>query len=88
MLAGVMLVPWQAVMNDVRPAVGGQEFDFYTAGKIPTQFGGRVMPLDAYARQTLKAISNKESLPLETAPAGILRRAWGRRFHDGIRRQE
>ena len=27
----------------------GREFDFYEAGKIPVQFGGRVMPLDAYA---------------------------------------
>jgi ABC-type transport system involved in cytochrome c biogenesis permease subunit len=35
------------------------------------------MPLDAYARQTLKAISNKESLSLDAAPAGIQKRVAG-----------
>ncbi|MGI9475052.1 MAG: cytochrome c biogenesis protein CcsA, partial [Rubripirellula sp.] len=76
-LAGVMLVPWQAVMNKMRPTARVAKYDFYTAGTIPTQFGGRVMPLDAYARQTLKAISNKESLPLDKAPARIQRRVSG-----------
>jgi ABC-type transport system involved in cytochrome c biogenesis permease subunit len=74
LLAATMLVPWQAVMHQMRPASRDQHYDFYAAGKIPTQFGGRVMPLDAYARQTLKAISNRESLPLEAAPAGIRNR--------------
>jgi ABC-type transport system involved in cytochrome c biogenesis permease subunit len=64
-LAGVMLVPWTAVFNAARPQARAEKFDFYTAGKIPVQFGGRMMPLDAYARQTLKAMSNKESLPLD-----------------------
>ncbi|QDT08935.1 cytochrome c biogenesis protein [Planctomycetes bacterium K23_9] len=49
----------------------GAEFDFATAGAIPVQFGGRVMPLDAYARQTLKAMSNKETLPLDGVPDGF-----------------
>ncbi len=65
MLAIVMLVPWSAVMNSARPQARAKKFDFYTAGQIPVQFGGRMMPLDAYARQTLKAMSNKESLPLD-----------------------
>jgi ABC-type transport system involved in cytochrome c biogenesis permease subunit len=77
-LALVMLTPWQAVMNKMRPESRAARYDFYTAGKIPTQFGGRIMPLDAYARQTLKAISNKESLPLEDAPAALQRRANGK----------
>jgi ABC-type transport system involved in cytochrome c biogenesis permease subunit len=46
-------------------------FDFDNAGAIPVQFGGRLMPLDAYARQTVKAMSNKESLPLENVPDGF-----------------
>ncbi len=77
LLAIYMLVPWQAVMNNLRPTSRATQFDFYAAGKIPTQFGGRVMPLDAYARQTLKAISNRESLDLDTAPAGIQQRVAG-----------
>ncbi|QDT02479.1 Cytochrome c biogenesis protein CcsA [Rubripirellula lacrimiformis] len=80
LFAAVLLVPWSAVMNQMRPADRMQSYDFYAAGKIPTQFGGRIMPLDAYARQTLKAISNKESLPLDTAPAGIKGRAQGRKL--------
>jgi hypothetical protein len=76
-LALIMLTPWQAVKNTMRPESRATNYDFYTAGKIPTQSGGRIVPLDAYARQTLKAISNKESLSLETAPAGIRRRVSG-----------
>lgn len=60
-----MLVPWTDVMNRMRPESRDLAFDFQSAGRIPVHFGGRVLPLDAYARQTLKAMSNKESLPLE-----------------------
>lgn len=74
------LVPWSAVSNSMRPSSRMKTFDFYEAGKLPVQFGGRVLPLDAYARQTLKAMSNKESLPLDTAPAGIKDRAQGRKL--------
>ncbi len=77
LLAAYMLVPWQAVMNEMRPTSRATQFDLYAAGKLPTQFGGRVMPLDAYARQALKAISNRESLDLKTAPAGIQQRVAG-----------
>jgi ABC-type transport system involved in cytochrome c biogenesis permease subunit len=73
--AMMMLVPWSAVMNQLRPSTRAGEFDFYKAGKIPTQFGGRVMPLDAYARATVKAMSNKESIPLDDAPMGIKSRS-------------
>ncbi len=69
--ASVMLVPWDAVMNAYRPSTRTTKYDFYAAGKIPVQFGGRVMPLDAYARQTLKSISNKESLTLKEIPEGL-----------------
>ncbi len=73
--AMIMLVPWTAVWNTMRPTSRLTEFDFYAAGKIPTRFGGRVMPLDAYARQTLTAMSNKDSLPLKTAPGAIKERS-------------
>ncbi|MCO8120179.1 cytochrome c biogenesis protein CcsA [Stieleria sp. TO1_6] len=74
----LMLIPWPAVMTSLRPATRDTEFDFYTAGKIPAQFGGRVMPLDAFARQTLKAISNKESLSMDNAPEAIKKRVDGK----------
>lgn len=87
LLAGVMLVPWSAVLNDMRPSRRATEFDFHTAGEIPVQFGGRMMPLDAYARQTLKAMSNRESLPLEKetfpnrlALAGFKERSQGKKL--------
>ncbi|MCS7471095.1 cytochrome c biogenesis protein CcsA [Stieleria sp. ICT_E10.1] len=70
-IALMMLVPWSAAMTSLRPDSRDKDYDFYTAGKIPAQFGGRVLPLDAFARQTLKAISNKESLPMENAPGAI-----------------
>ncbi|QDV46888.1 Cytochrome c biogenesis protein CcsA [Stieleria neptunia] len=70
-LALMMLVPWSAAMTSLKPDSRDKGYDFYTAGKIPAQFGGRVLPLDAFARQTLKAISNKESLPMENAPGAI-----------------
>ncbi len=76
--AGVMLVPWDAVMNGYRPSTRATQYDFHTAGKIPVQFGGRVMPLDSYARQTLKSISNKESLKLDPIPDGLQARVKGK----------
>ncbi len=79
-LALTMLVPWPAVKNQLRPDGRKTSFDWYAAGKIPTQFGGRVMPLDAYARQTLKAISTKESLPLEIAPTALKDRVDGKKL--------
>lgn len=79
-LAGAMLVPTAALKNEIRPAERDMKFDFYTAGKIPAQYGGRVMPLDAYARQTVKAISNKESIPLEGAPSELKDRVEGKRL--------
>ena len=69
MLAAMMLIPWTAISNKRDPQKRASVYDFYTAGEIPTQFNGRIMPLDAYARQTLKAISNRESLDLESPEA-------------------
>lgn len=80
LIAIASLVPWTAVRNKMQPATRMESFDFYTAGKIPVQFGGRVMPLDAYARQTLKAMSNKESLSLEGVPSEMKDRANGRKL--------
>jgi len=75
-----MMVPWDAVMNTMRPQVRQQTFDFYAAGSIPTGFRGRVMPLDSYARQALKAISNRESLSFDSSDpnlSGISKRLSG-----------
>lgn len=81
LLAMIWLVPWQAVTYQLRPGNRLQEFDFQTAGKIPVQVGGRIMPLDAYARQTLKAMSNRESLKLdETSPGDIASRCDGKKL--------
>lgn len=77
LLGIAMLVPWQAVMFDLRPQSRDAKFDFYAAGKLPTSHRGRVMPLDSYARQTLKAMSNRESLALDTAPPRIQDRVAG-----------
>jgi ABC-type transport system involved in cytochrome c biogenesis permease subunit len=77
------LQPWKATSFGIAApvetaaATGDEEgksdvaFDFDNAGAIPVQFGGRLMPLDAYARQAVKAMSNKESLPLENVPDGF-----------------
>src|SRR5690606_28768364 len=77
LFAVLALVPWPAVMNNLRPAQRDRDFDLYAAGEIPVQFGGRVMPLAAYAQQTLKAISNRSALKLEDAPGAIRDRADG-----------
>ncbi|MEM9828141.1 MAG: cytochrome c biogenesis protein CcsA [Planctomycetota bacterium] len=70
------LVPWQSVRFGWRPNERLQTFDTYEMGKIPVQFGGRIMPLDAYAKQTLKTISNRESLEVDVhTPVGIKARA-------------
>ncbi len=74
LLAAMSLVPWSAVMNTLRPANRDLTLDYYAFGKIPVQFGGRVMPLAAFANQTLKSISNKSSLSLKDAPGAITSR--------------
>ncbi len=79
LLALMMLVPWPAVMNRMRPVERDRQFDLHAAGKIPVQFGGRVMPLAAYANQMVKAISNKTSLNLQDAPGAIRDRVDGDR---------
>ena len=76
--AVMTLIPWSAAINGLRPAQRDRNFDLYAAGQIPIQFGGRVMPLAAYANQTLKSLSNKTSLSLEDAPGAIRDRADGR----------
>lgn len=76
--AVLALVPWAAVMNTMRPQNRDQKFDMYTAGKIPVQFGGRVMPLAAFSDQMVKAISNKSSIRLDDAPGAIRDRAEGK----------
>jgi ABC-type transport system involved in cytochrome c biogenesis permease subunit len=77
-LSLLALVPWSAVMNTMRPQNRDLKFDMHAAGKIPVQFGGRVMPLAAYAEQMVKAISNKSSITLKDAPGAIRDRAEGK----------
>ncbi|MFG0287621.1 MAG: cytochrome c biogenesis protein CcsA [Rhodopirellula sp. JB044] len=69
-----LLLPASSLQNMRRPTERDTSFDFAAAGNIPVQFGGRVMPLDAYARQTLKAMTNKDSLPVDSAPSKIQER--------------
>lgn len=77
LIAAVSLVPWSAVAMAMNPERRQEQFDLYRAGEIPTRYGGRVMPLDAFARQTLRAVSNKTSLPLKggAGPGEIVARA-------------
>ncbi|MEM6692376.1 MAG: cytochrome c biogenesis protein ResB, partial [Planctomycetota bacterium] len=82
------LVPWDSVKHRLRPSQRGANFDYYAAGQIPTQFGGRLMPLDAYARIALQTVSNRTKLPLYeeykestgigAAPEEIIERAGGK----------
>ncbi|MCA9137328.1 MAG: cytochrome c biogenesis protein CcsA, partial [Planctomycetales bacterium] len=76
----MLLVPWPAAMISMGMKSRDNGYDFYTAGKIPTQFGGRILPLDAFARQTLKAISNQESLSVENSPGAIQKRVGGKKM--------
>ena len=76
-LMGVaILQPWKAFTYGrvTEAPVDEEAFDLAAAGAIPVQFGGRVMPLDAYARQALKAMSNKESVPADRVATGIRER--------------
>ncbi|MCM2372971.1 cytochrome c biogenesis protein [Aporhodopirellula aestuarii] len=75
-----LLLPASSMQNLRRPTERDAKFDFAAAGKIPVQFGGRVMPLDAYARQTLKAMTNKDSLPVTGAPSKIQERVKTRKM--------
>lgn len=68
------LLPVTAIQNMRRPSERNASFDYAAAGRIPVQVGGRVMPLDAYGRQTLKAMTNKDSLPIDQAPSKIRER--------------
>lgn len=77
------IIPWSHVMMTMRPEKQLKQFNIYEAGELPARFGGRVLPLDAYARQALAAISNRSSLSLEPkrdedlppAPSEIIKRA-------------
>ncbi len=61
------LVPWSTLIVAMRPNLKQEKNDLYEAGKIPTRYGGRVMPLDAFAQQVLRAVSNRTSLPIKAA---------------------
>ncbi|MEP4680329.1 MAG: cytochrome C biogenesis protein, partial [Rhodopirellula bahusiensis] len=67
----VILAPSVSLKNKLKPVDRSNEFDLAALGRVPVQYGGRVMPLDAYARQTMKAMTNKDSLPLDAAPSEI-----------------
>ncbi|TWT71074.1 cytochrome c biogenesis protein [Crateriforma conspicua] len=65
LFAVACLIPGSLIQNALRPAERDQSVDYFALGKMPVQYGGRVMPLDAYARQTVKAMTNKESIPVK-----------------------
>jgi ABC-type transport system involved in cytochrome c biogenesis permease subunit len=65
--AALRIFPWSSLRKGPSAKIT-DKFDFYRAGAIPVSHGGRIMPLDAYARQTLKGISNREALDI--GPAG------------------
>jgi ABC-type transport system involved in cytochrome c biogenesis permease subunit len=91
-LSLLLTVPWTHVMTAMRPESQNKTMNIYRAGEIPTRFGGRVMPLDAYARQALTAISNRSSLPMKgksdelpPVPQDIVKRADGARSLSAMR---
>ncbi len=47
------------------PNVKPDEFDYAAFGQLPIVDGGRVKPIDTYARNTLRIISGKETFKLE-----------------------
>ncbi|WP_417731596.1 cytochrome c biogenesis protein CcsA [Rosistilla oblonga] len=69
-----MLVPptvWQSMSSRDSQA---REMDMYQAGAIPIMSGGRVLPLDQFARDAMKLVSNKDSLPTAKAPQTLVDR--------------
>lgn len=68
------LVPWSAVAFAMNPDRLQKEPNLYAAGAIPVQYGGRLMPLDTYARLMLKSLSSKESVPLTEASSEVINR--------------
>ncbi|WP_153555858.1 cytochrome c biogenesis protein [Roseimaritima sediminicola] len=74
LIVTMKLVPWSAVAMAMNPEQRTESRDLYRAGEIPVQFGGRLMPLDAYARITLKTLSSKESIPLTEADPELINR--------------
>ncbi|QDS96178.1 Cytochrome c biogenesis protein CcsA [Roseimaritima multifibrata] len=75
LIVTMKLVPWSAVAMAMNPERAQEQRDMYRAGEIPVQFGGRLMPLDSYARIALKTLSSKESVPLTEAPQELIERA-------------
>ncbi|QEG43243.1 cytochrome c biogenesis protein [Roseimaritima ulvae] len=74
LIVSMKLIPWSAVAMAMNPDRAKTTRDLYRAGEIPVQFGGRLMPLDAYARLTLKTLSSKESVPLTEAGQEMINR--------------
>ncbi len=74
LIVSMKLIPWSAVAMAMNPDRAKTSRDLYRAGEIPVQFGGRLMPLDAYARLTLKTLSSKESVPLTEAGQEMINR--------------
>jgi ABC-type transport system involved in cytochrome c biogenesis permease subunit len=77
LLAIGRVFPWSALRSGPS-AARTDSFDWYRAGEVPVSFGGRIMPLDAYARQTLKAMSNRESIDLGAEDRSQLVKIWER----------
>lgn len=69
-----MLVPATAWKSIAGSDQRDQEMDLYKAGEIPVMSGGRILPLDQFAREAMKVISNKDSLPTNKAPQAMIDR--------------
>ncbi|HEX4124641.1 MAG TPA: cytochrome c biogenesis protein CcsA [Tepidisphaeraceae bacterium] len=51
-----------AIIPAIKPASGGNSFDYANFGRIPVTYDGRTMPLDSLARNSLRIISGIEEV--------------------------
>ena len=76
--AGAVALFASLVISEVRPTVSGpREMDLSAFGRLPVMFEGRIQPIDTLARNTLKAVSNKQSYRSLAGDEGPLDAAHG-----------
>ncbi|MEZ6091151.1 MAG: cytochrome c biogenesis protein CcsA [Pirellulaceae bacterium] len=69
-----LLIPESTRKSMVDADYRMKELNLYRAGELPVLSGGRVVPLDQFAREGLKIVSNKDSLPTDKAPKELIQR--------------
>jgi cytochrome c-type biogenesis protein CcsB len=52
---------WFLLAGTLAPSFGAEAFDFSTLQVLPIQNGGRVKPLDSFARESVRQITGRES---------------------------